>query len=126
MNLLPVELVRIILEYDGRIKYRNGKYMNQIAPDDERYSMLKKMEKIVPFNKNNNNFWSIFISTDNKTIEIFKTLSYYLGDKPCINNIVHGEAKSYCSFTRQGISHSWTIYTLVSRFTTSQKTETVC
>ena len=40
MNLLPLEIVHRILEYDGRIKYRHGKYMNQIASDDERYKML--------------------------------------------------------------------------------------
>ena len=41
MNRLPLELVHRILEYDGRIKYRHGNYMNQIASDDERYEMLQ-------------------------------------------------------------------------------------
>jgi hypothetical protein len=43
MNLLPSEIVHRILEYDGRIKYRNGKYMNQIDPDDYRYHLLRKI-----------------------------------------------------------------------------------
>jgi len=43
MNLLPLEIIHHILEYDGRIKYRNGKYMNQIAQDDDRYHLLRKI-----------------------------------------------------------------------------------
>jgi hypothetical protein len=109
-DLLPLEIVHRILEYDGRIKYRNGKYMNQISPDDDRYAMLQNMPLIQPFNKNNNNFWSIFIFTDNKIICLYKSLSYYLDDKPCIVDKVHNESKvHYCSITRQGICHSWTI-----------------
>jgi hypothetical protein len=40
MTRLPVELVHRILEYDGRIKYRHGKYMNQICKDDYRSNFL--------------------------------------------------------------------------------------
>ena len=43
MNLLPLEIVHRILEYDGRIIYRHGKYMNQIAQDDYRYHLLRKI-----------------------------------------------------------------------------------
>ena len=43
MNRLPLEIVHRILEYDGRIKYRHGKYMNQIAQDDDRYHLLRKI-----------------------------------------------------------------------------------
>ena len=44
MNLLPLELIHYILEYDGRIKYRNGKYMNQIAQYDDRYTFPLRPE----------------------------------------------------------------------------------
>ena len=40
MNLLPLEIVHRILEY------RNGKYVNQIAPEDSRYEILKTLPKI--------------------------------------------------------------------------------
>jgi hypothetical protein len=46
MNRFPLEIAHRILEYDGRIKYRHGKYMNQIAPDDDRYRMLLTVPKI--------------------------------------------------------------------------------
>jgi len=49
MNRFPQEIVHHILEYDGRIKYRNGKYMNQIDPDDDRYKMLQQMPQIQPY-----------------------------------------------------------------------------
>ena len=47
--LLPKELLHIILEYDGRIKYRKGEYVNIIHKLDPRYNIIQKIinKKIV-------------------------------------------------------------------------------
>ena len=42
MDKLPIHIIHRILEYDGKMKYRNGKYMNQILSNDKRYDMLLK------------------------------------------------------------------------------------
>ena len=36
----PEDLLHIILEYDGRIKYKNGRYVNIIHKHDERYNII--------------------------------------------------------------------------------------
>ena len=42
---LPIEIIDHILQYDGRIKYRNGKFMNQLAPRPE---LEKRLNAIPP------------------------------------------------------------------------------
>lgn len=62
---LPKELLHIILEFDGRIKYRNGKYVNIIHKHDERYDMIKpliskKIEILKTINIDGINFYFEF------------------------------------------------------------------
>ena len=37
------DVLHIILEYDGRIKYRRGVYLNQIARDDPRNNTIETL-----------------------------------------------------------------------------------
>jgi len=75
---IPKEILNNILEYDGKIKYRNGKFINQICKDDERFPLLQSIpskiyklcyisgteETFVYFN--NKDFCIGFIETKNK------------------------------------------------------------
>ena len=40
---IPNDLLDIILEYDGRIKYKHGKYVNIIHKNDERYDIIRPL-----------------------------------------------------------------------------------
>ena len=45
---LPREVVYIIMEFCGIVKYRNGKYMYQISNDDVRYNLLQQIpDKVI-------------------------------------------------------------------------------
>lgn len=39
---LPTDMLNLILEYNGTITYRHGKYMNKIPTFDFRYIMLRR------------------------------------------------------------------------------------
>jgi hypothetical protein len=38
---IPKEIINLILEYDGRIKYSKGKYINIIDKNDKRYNIIQ-------------------------------------------------------------------------------------
>jgi hypothetical protein len=62
---IPEELLHIILAYDGRIKYKNGKYVNIINKNDERYDIIipivsKKIEIMEITDINGSGFYFSF------------------------------------------------------------------
>ena len=46
MNHLPIEIVNLILEYQGYHTYRNGKYVNKLHIDNDIIQLLLKIQKI--------------------------------------------------------------------------------
>jgi len=42
---IPNDILQLILQFDGRIKKRNGAYMNQILKIDERYKLLRSIPR---------------------------------------------------------------------------------
>ncbi len=65
VSYIPKELLNKILEYDGRIKYKNGKYINVIHKNDERYNIIKpiinkKLLILKTAKKSNDDFYFTF------------------------------------------------------------------
>ena len=106
MNQLPLELVHRILEYDGRIKYRNGKYMNQIAQDDVRYKMLKQMPQIQTWEHLFNMYMSIYSFDKQCCFEKYQTL--WNSENPHIHVHNTNEIGLYF-FKKQYICYKFTI-----------------
>jgi hypothetical protein len=69
-NRLPTDMINIILLFDGKIKYRNGKYMNQIKIND--YNFLLQIPKPINHNKvynqNLNYELIVYFSNNKKTL----------------------------------------------------------
>jgi len=64
MNIIK-DVLDIILEYDGRIKYKNGKYINIIHKYDSRYNIInqivkKKIKILNTITVSGNNFYFEF------------------------------------------------------------------
>ena len=106
MNRFPLEIVHRILEYDGRIKYRHGKYMNQIAQDDVRYKMLKQIPQIEPYKHLFNMYMTIYSFDKQCCFEKYETLWY--SETPRIHVHNTDEIGVYC-FKKQDICYKFTI-----------------
>ena len=103
MNRFPLEIVHYILAYAGKMKYRNGKYMYQISPEDDRYHMLKQMPKIVPYEFD---FWYMTIKTSDNHVRIEKYMSVYSSEYPDVSVQTSVSSRFY-RFAQHGISYRW-------------------
>ena len=121
MNKFPLEVVNHILQYTGKIKYRNGKYMNQIAPDDDRYKMLQTIPQIQSYY--NHRFCYMTIPpTQNKIYcekHIYSSLD--LAQKPILFETYSDTMVVRYYYYNQGFYYKFTIYkpTQLSIFTKS-------
>ena len=106
MNRFPLEIVHRIFEYDGRIKYRNGKYMNQIAQDDVRYQMLQTMPQIKPF-PNYIQSWYMSIYGSNKQCFFEKYETVWFSEKPRIH-VYNTNEIGVSYFKKQDICYKFT------------------
>lgn len=65
MEHLPLDIVNTILQFDGRMVYRSGKYMNRIPKTDPRYEILlhqRPVPYIRPSTDNNPEFIDIVVT----------------------------------------------------------------
>lgn len=102
MNI-PTEILDIIFEYDGRIKYKNGKYVNIIHKHDERYNMIipiinKKIEimKTIKLSSHYGSGFLFVVSFNicNNIVGLFYDYNYYHENKFEI---------SYCNWRKKNI-----------------------
>ena len=104
MNLLPLDIIHHIIKYDGRIKYRNGKYINQIMHDDYRYKMLQSIPKIKSCYQD-----PLYMTISfNKQYRFEKFETTWNNENPWIFSYITYEESIYC-FKKQNICYKFTI-----------------
>jgi hypothetical protein len=80
---LPLDNIHHILSYTGALKLRNGKYMGQISPMDERYELLRNIPKMtlkqsgVPFSSPGDMMYIFNVKFTNNEHEIELIVNEY-------------------------------------------------
>ena len=92
---IPTDILHLILKYDGRIRERNGIYMNQIPIQDERYEIIKSIPEKTYYKMN--------------YIDHCETFVYFKNQKFYIGFIESSESIKFHFFRG---SMSWTTYLL--------------
>ena len=108
---LPIELIKIIINYTDIVVYRHGKYLNRIRKDDMRYRIIETIKKPISVG----NFLKIFKFTFHNSFEKKYILmeqkydqnnnKHYLTQKIIIksdDNLSFIENQTYYKFDLQG------------------------
>ena len=69
LEKVPLEVLHNILSYDGSIKYRNGKWIDQLSKKDRRYDLLRSIPRPVPY-INNDLYFCFIIYFSNKKYKL--------------------------------------------------------
>jgi hypothetical protein len=111
---LPTDIIHHILSYNGTLKLRNGKYMNQIDQHDDRYKMLQTMPQIVPYLYYTQHGYLMISDTRNKiycekTNASYTALFHYGEKTHLIITNSNREIVKYI-FIHQGFQYNFIIY----------------
>ena len=79
---LPIELVDCILQYDGRMKYRNGKFMTQLIENPELERQLTAIPKIRQYFSGKSDFYwnsivEIYVLNSSTPVSVTKFVLEY-------------------------------------------------
>lgn len=82
MNHLPIEIVNLILEYQGYHTYRNGKYINKLHIDHDVIQLLMNIKKIKKniYGTYEVCFWKTFSFTNTVQYQLFQLPSSILNN----------------------------------------------
>jgi hypothetical protein len=90
---IPYELLDIIIQFDGRIKYRKGNFINIIHKNDERYNIIipiisKKMKILETIELCDSGFYFQFCFNAHKCIGLAFDYNFFDKDKSevCYSN----------------------------------------
>lgn len=114
---LPEDIIVRILEYDNKIKYRNGKFMTQLQINDEMKLNLNKISnKYQYFTGRSDEYWNSYVelfANDGETkyiLEYNNYLSHFDENCRCIGN------KITYSFTLKSLLHKRITKTITANY----------
>lgn len=76
---LPLDIIHHILEYTGVVKFRHGRYMNQIPQTDERYHIVNSIPRHIScaFNDNSHGLYVRLFMDPEKPLRFINVIVDY-------------------------------------------------
>ena len=112
-STLPCEIVHHILSYNDAIKYINGKYMNRIPKNDDRYDVLKKILPPYIYKRFTDNFDYTYNSYgfvgNNSSFRLEKWCYPSTTDNPITVIEIKDDANEY-TYIQDTICYNWIFY----------------